>query len=55
LHCIKSPNQPSIITSLNVIIPLSETETETKSGFRSFMIPVYGNPLTAHVIVFKWL
>jgi hypothetical protein len=42
LHCIKSPDQRSLITSLKVIIlPLSKTKSE------SFMILFYGNPLNS--------
>jgi hypothetical protein len=44
LHCIKSPNQRSLITSLKVIISLL---SETKSESESFTILFYGNPLNS--------
>jgi hypothetical protein len=28
---------------------------ETKSKSESFTIPIYGNPLTPHMALFKWL
>jgi hypothetical protein len=44
LHCIKSPDQRSLITSLKVIIsPLSKIKSESKL----FMIQFYSNPLNS--------
>jgi hypothetical protein len=44
LHCFKSHDQRSLITSLKVIIsPLSETKSESES----FTIPFYSNPLNS--------
>jgi hypothetical protein len=44
LHCIKSPDQISLITSLKVIIlPLYETKSESEL----FTILFYGDPLNS--------
>jgi hypothetical protein len=44
LHCIKSPDQRRLITSLKVVIlPLSEIKSESES----FTVLFYDNPLNS--------
>jgi hypothetical protein len=46
LHCIKSPNQPSLLIKLKIITsPLFETKFESES----FTILFYSSSLTLHV------